>query len=85
MSKTTPTTPPAAHYRLMADLLKTAHKDAKLDPRPAEYDRVSKIFKLMGGSWERVFKGSVDDVALLQKTIRVAVKQGVFTKAAKWG
>jgi hypothetical protein len=69
----------------MADLVGSGHKSAKLDPRPEEYERVSKIFQLMGGSWERVFKGSVDDVCLLKKTIKVAVKQGVFTKAAKWG
>lgn len=69
----------------MADLVKTAHKDKKLDPRPEEFDRVSNVFKLMGGSWSRVFEGSVDDVCLLKKTLRVAVKQGVFTKAAVWG
>jgi len=85
MSGRTPTTPVRADHRLMRALLKTGHKKAGVSPTPEELDRVAKVFVKAGGSWERVFKGSIDDVELIKRTLKVAVKQGYFTKAPKWG
>jgi len=85
MPKRTPTSPSQANYRLMNSLISSSHKKAKVQPRPEELDEVSRVFRLAGGSWERVFLGSVDDLTLLKKTIKIAVKKGVFTKAPKWG
>jgi hypothetical protein len=69
---------------MMRHLVKVGHKK-KADPRPEELDRAGKVFILAGGSWERLFKGSVRDMTLLKKTIKVAVEKGVFTSPAKWG
>lgn len=68
----------------MLTLVKLGHKKDRVDPTPKELNRVSKVFKLAGGSWERLFQGSIADVELLKRTIKVAVKRGVFTKAPKW-
>lgn len=52
----------------------------KVECLPAEMDKVSEAFAQMGGSWERLHKGSTDDLNLLKKMIREAHKRGVFTK-----
>lgn len=82
--KRTPTQPARAHHRIMSSMVETNHKDAKVSPTPAELDRVATVFGLAGGSWERVFKGSIDDVNLLKKAIKIAVSNGVFTKTSDW-
>jgi hypothetical protein len=82
--KRTPTSPGKAYHRLMKTLVKTSHGKAAVDPTPKELDSVAKVFALAGGSWEKVFKGSVDDMNLLKKTIKVAVENDVFTKASRW-
>jgi len=82
MPSSTPTTPSKASYRLMKSLL--GSQKQKCAPTPKELDRVSEVFRLAGGSWERVFKGSVTDLNLLKKTIKVAIETGAVTKALKW-
>lgn len=82
--KQTPTSPARAHHRIMLSMVKANHKDDKVAPTPLELDRVASVFSLAGGSWERVFKGSLEDLNLLKKAIRVAVKDGVFTKTSDW-
>jgi len=82
--KRTPTSPGKAYHRLMKNLVSTNHGKASVAPTPEECDRVAKVFTLAGGSWERVFKGSVTDMNLLKKTIKVAVENDVFTKASRW-
>ena len=38
-----------------------------------------------GGSWERVFGGSIEDMVLLKKAVKIAVKKGAITKKPQWG
>jgi hypothetical protein len=85
MPKRTPTAPKAAYHRLMKALLQTNFEDQKLEPRPEEFDRAAKVFSKAGGTWEGAFKGSVDDIILLKRVLKAAVRKGVFTKAPKWG
>lgn len=82
--KRTPTTPARAHHRIMLAMVGTNHKAAKVSPTPDELDRVATVFGRAGGSWEQLFRGSADDMNLLRKAIKVAVKQGVFTKTPDW-
>ena len=80
-----PTTPLRAHHRLMQTLVSTFHKGAGTEPRPGELDKAARVFVKAGGSWERAFLGSVDDMCLLKKVIKIAVKNGHFTKKPVWG
>jgi hypothetical protein len=68
----------------MRSLVKMAQDKKKLDPTPEELDQAAKVFRLAGGSWERLYHGSTDDLTLLRRTIKVAVKKGVFSEAQKW-
>jgi hypothetical protein len=38
---------------------------------------ITSVFKKAGGSWEQVFKGSVRDVQLLKKVLKVAIAKGL--------
>jgi hypothetical protein len=84
MSSRTPTSPAAANYRLMRSLVRTHHKDDKVEPTPGELDLVSRVFVRAGGQWEMVFKGSIGHLSLLQKVIKVAVDTNKLSKSMKW-
>lgn len=79
------TVPLRAHHRLMRNIVSTSFSDSKVAPRPEEFDLVSRVFVRAGGSWKRVFGGSVGDMGLLKRTIKAAIDGGHFTKAPKWG
>jgi len=85
MPKRTPTSPTAAYHRLLQAILKTHFDGENLQPSPRELDRVSNVFTKAGGTWVGAFKGSIDDIELLKKVIKIAVKKGVLSKAPKWG
>jgi hypothetical protein len=51
---------------------------------PDEYAHVCRVFSRAGGSWERLFKGSAQDVVLLRRIIKIAVKEGHISKAPRW-
>lgn len=85
MPKRTPTSPTRAYHRLLQAILKTHFEDAKLSPSPQELDKVASVFSKAGGTWEGAFKGSIDDIELIKKVIKVAAKKGVLSKAPKWG
>ncbi len=55
-----------------------------VDPRPEELDRAAKVFVKAGGSWERLYNGSVDDMALLKQVLRIAAQDGYITPKADW-
>lgn len=74
-----------AHHRMMREIIVTTLASAKVSPRPEDYDLVSRVFAKAGGSWERVFRGSVRDVQLLKSVLRVAAKKGYLTKDPEWG
>jgi hypothetical protein len=68
----------------MRVLVQTGYKK-KFQPTPEEFGAVSRVFQRAGGSWARLFKGSVDDMTLLRKVIKVAAKRKMFSKMPKWG
>jgi len=78
-----PRTPVRADHRYIKRTLKTI-LDGKVLEIPSEFDRVSRVFSRAGGSWERVFRGSIRDVSLLQKILKVAYKKGYLTKREPW-
>jgi len=76
----TPTSPVKADFRFMLNLL----KGQPYKPTPVELDKVSRVFARAGGSWERLFQGSVLDITLLRKVLKVAGKKGYLSKASDW-
>jgi len=82
-SSATPQWPVRADHRFM---LKVAGMvlSGKIHPRAREFDRLSRVFSKAGGSWERIFRGSVDDVELLKTVMVVAFKNGYLTKKEQW-
>jgi len=84
MGKRTPTSPTSAHHRYMRSMVATHFGDKKVQPTPEEFDKVSSVFKKAGGSWERLFKGSISDVNLLKRIFKVAVKDDILTKSQRW-
>jgi len=49
----------------------------------SEMTRISNVFRRLGGSWTGFFKGSIDDVTLLKKVVRFAMKKGYVTKSSE--
>lgn len=78
-----PGDPPRADHRFIDYQVKNFVKKKCLS-LPDEYDHVARVFARAGGSWERLFRGSVADVVLLRKIIKVAVKTGHISAAPKW-
>jgi hypothetical protein len=74
-----------ADHRLLKDIIDTMMSSAGVSPTPADLDLVAGVFKQAGGSWERVFRGSVKDVNLLKKALRTAIDEGRLTKTPRWG
>ena len=79
-----PSDPSRADHRLIRYMLTSFFKKKGVAHVPAEYDKVSNVFALLGGSWERLFKGSTRDMTLLKKCLKVAVDKGVVSKAPKF-
>lgn len=79
-----PSDPPRADHRLLQYIVETFYGKKGVRSDPGEFDKVSNIFGLMGGSWERVFKGSAKDINLLKKIVKIAIDKGVISKAPVW-
>jgi hypothetical protein len=79
-----PSDPARADHRLIRYMLVTFFKKKKVQHDPKAYDRISQVFALAGGSWERLFKGSARDLGLLKKCIKVAIDKKVLSIAPKW-
>ena len=78
-----PKVPLRADHRFLKKLVSLSAKNA--DPTPAEFNHVSRVFSTLGGSWERVFRGSPDDIQLLKRLLKLALKHGYLTKKESWG
>lgn len=74
----------ASHRFLMTVATSLLGGDKSYSPTPEELDRVSAVFVRAGGSWERLFSGSVDDVDLAKRVMRVAAKKGHLTPKPTW-
>lgn len=84
MPTLTPKWPTRADHRFIFKMVKIV-LDEKVLPLPDEFDRVSRVFSKAGGSWERLFLGSPEDVTLLKTVLKVAFKHGYLTRQGKWG
>ena len=56
----------------------------KVEHRPQEFTMISRSFMELGGSWERVFRGSPQDVMFLKKVVKRAFELGLLTKKETW-
>ena len=79
-----PADPSQADHRMIQYVLKNFFSDKACRSIPKEYDRVSQVFRNAGGSWEKLFMGSVDHINLLQKVVKVAIKNGFISKREKF-
>ena len=77
------TSPVRASHRIVWKLCSVV-LGSKVDFKPVEFDRVTRVFSKAGGSWVRVFHGSPDDLGLLKKILVTAFKHGFLTKKEKW-
>ena len=75
--------PSRADYRLVRRLLAMLYGDA-VRATPAEYGRVVRVYERAGGSWERLYGGASDEVALLKRVLRAAYKLRLLTRAPEW-
>lgn len=83
MSKIAPDTPVRADHRFILRL-SLSLLGGRVAFIPSELSRISRVFKTLGGSWERVHQGSPSDISLLKKVLKVAFKKGYLTKQEKW-
>jgi len=74
-----PTDPVRADYRLIKDFIDKYGPDAV--HIGAEYDEIIRVFKRAGGSWRRLFSGSVPHITLLKKVVKTAYKTGHITRS----
>lgn len=79
-----PSDPSRADHRFIKYVIETFFKKKNVLADPDSFAKVTNVFSLMGGSWERLFKGSARDIDLLKKCVKVAIEKGVLSKAPKW-
>lgn len=78
-----PSDPTRADHRYIKYQLKNFLNKKPVLEDPREYDRVCNVFHRAGGSWERLFKGSVRDVVLLRRILKLAIEKGYLSKAPR--
>lgn len=83
MMSVTPKWPVRADHRFIHKLAAMV-LGGRILPRPDEYDRVSRVFIKAGGSWQRIFNGSAEDIDRLKAVLKVAFKNGYLTKKEAW-
>jgi hypothetical protein len=79
-----PKFPLRADHRYLKKLISTI-LGGKVEHVPEEYNMISDIFQKDGGSWERLFHGSPQDVDTLKKIIKQCFDSGKMTKKQQWG
>jgi hypothetical protein len=82
-AKLDPLKPSRADYRLIRKILDSSYAGKVLHTEDG-YELIVGVFKKAGGSWEKLFLGSSDDVSLLKRVIKVAYKKGHLPKAPEW-
>jgi hypothetical protein len=84
MAASSPQSPVRADHRFLREII-TSLLGGKVTPMPAEFDMLSRVFHKAGGSWERIFGGSPEDIWLLKAVVKRAFKKGLLTKSPDWG
>ena len=78
-----PKSPIRADYRFIKQVLGSV-LEGKVEPRPEDFDVICRVFAKKGGSWERIFKGSPQDVSLLKNILKAAFQMGALTPRPNW-
>lgn len=78
-----PKVPVRADYRFILRVINLS-LPGKVDPHQDEFDRITRVFSQLGGSWERIFRGSSGDISKLKQVIKLAYKNGFLTKKERW-
>jgi len=81
--------PHRADYRLIHRFMlqyskSKASKNNLVSPTDTDIEKVLRAFRHFGGSWERLFEGSIKDMTLLKKIVKVGVKKKLFNLAPSW-
>ena len=79
-----PSDPLRADHRMIKEILRTIGKDDKVQHLPHEYEFVVGLFNGLDGSWEHLFKGSVEHTVLLKKIIKWCLQNKRLSPAPKW-
>lgn len=79
-----PKSPVRADHRFIKKLAASLF-GGKVDIRPEECGQVSRIFRILNGSWVRVFNGSPGDVHTLKGILKMLRKEGKLTAVSDWG
>lgn len=83
LAKLDPLKPSRADQRLIRKIMDTMFSGKVLHTE-ASYELIARVFQRAGGSWEKLFGGSVDDMVLLKRVLKVAFKKGHIPKASQW-
>jgi hypothetical protein len=85
MSKTImPGDPNRADHRILMYIVNSFYGKNKYVLTPEVCDRMTRVFEKVGGSWERLFNGSTNDIVLLKKVVKMAIKMKIVEKAPKF-
>jgi len=70
-------------YRMIRYLANSLLDGSRVVGTSASFGRVENAFRNAGGSWEKVFTGSVRDLGVLRQVIDYAIKNSILKKAPK--
>ena len=83
MSALSADSPVRADHRFLKKIVSVV-LGGKVESLPSEFSMLSRTFRQLGGSWERIFKGSPQDIHLLKRVIKRAFKLNLLTKKEPW-
>ncbi len=70
-------------YRMIRYLANSLLDNSRVVGTSASFGRVENAFRNAGGSWEKVFTGSVRDLGVLRQIIDYAIKNAILKKTSK--
>lgn len=82
-AKLDPLKPSRADYRLIHRILESTFSGKVIHTNDS-YEVVVAVFRRAGGSWEKLFLGSADDLGLLKTILKMAVKKEIIPKTSEW-
>jgi hypothetical protein len=82
-AKLDPLKPSRADYRLIHRILESTFSGKVIHTNEG-YEIVVAVYQRAGGSWEKLFMGSSNDLGLLKTVLKVAVKKEIIPKAPEW-
>lgn len=82
-AKLDPLKPSRADYRLIHRILESTFSGKVIHTNEG-YEIVVAVYQRAGGSWEKLFMGSSNDLSLLKTVLKVAVKKEFIPRAPEW-